>query len=51
LELLLRKSRENNTEIKCDSGVKEINKKDEIFEVITLNNEKYYSEKIVITCG
>lgn len=50
LNLLLKKSRENNTELKCDSPVLDIKKDWEIFKIIC-ETETFLAEKVVITCG
>jgi len=51
LNLLLKKSRENNTEIKCDSWVENIIKKEDLFEIRLISWEKIISKKVVITSG
>lgn len=49
LDLLLKKSFENNTELKCDSWVVNIFKKEDLFEVETISWAKYYAKEVVIT--
>ncbi len=49
LELLLKKSRENNTELKCSEWVVDIVKNQEIFEVQTSSWSTYFSKNVVIT--
>lgn len=49
LNLLVKKTKENNTKIECDSGVIDIKKIWEKFEIFTSNNEKFTAWKVVIT--
>lgn len=49
LNILLKKSRENNTELKCSKSVKNIEKVWDIFEVKVWDDEKYFAKKVVIT--
>lgn len=49
LELLLKKSKENNTNIVCNSSVVDVMKMGEKFEVIIENGMRYTSDKLVIT--
>lgn len=51
LELLLKKSKENNTNIVCNSSVVDVMKIGEKFEVITVDGIRYTSDKLVITSG
>lgn len=51
LELLLKKSKENNTNIVCNSSVVDVMKMGEKFEVIAENGMRYTSDKLVITSG
>ena len=50
LELLLKKSRQNNTELKTNQEVISIKINDEIFEIKT-QTSIYYSKNVVITSG
>lgn len=49
LNLLLKKSKENNTELKCSKSVKSIEKNWDIFEITINEEEKFFAKKIVIT--
>lgn len=49
LNLLLHKSRQNNTIIKCDSWVIDVMKINENFEILCNNWTRYTCEKLVIT--
>lgn len=51
LELLLKKSKENNTNIICNFSVVDVMKMGEKFEVIAENGMRYTSDKLVITSG
>lgn len=49
LNLLLKKAKENNTKVQCDSWVVDVRKIWEKFEILTSNNEIYTADKVVIT--
>ena len=49
LDILLKKSKENNTEIKYNSWVENIVKNEEIFEIITNTWDKFIAKNVLIT--
>ena len=49
LELLVRKSKENKCEIRCNSDVKKINKMWEIFFIETEGGQKYQSKNVIVS--
>ncbi|PIE85162.1 hypothetical protein CSA08_03390 [Candidatus Gracilibacteria bacterium] len=51
LNLLLDKSKKNNTKLRCNSGVKEIVKHKDFYEVILISGEKIKSKNVVFSCG
>ncbi|MCT4617392.1 MAG: aminoacetone oxidase family FAD-binding enzyme [Candidatus Gracilibacteria bacterium] len=53
LELLLKKNRENNVEIKLKKSVKSVKKdeKNDIFIIKTEKNEEFFGKKVVISTG
>lgn len=51
LELLVKKSKENNTKIECNTSVVDIMKIGEKFEILSQNWTRYTCEKLVITTG
>lgn len=50
LNLLLDKSRENNTELRCDSWVENIKKNDDTYEVILFSWEKIKAKNVIVSC-
>lgn len=51
LELLVKKSKENNSKIECNTSVVDIMKIGEKFEILSQNWTRYTCEKLVITTG
>jgi predicted flavoprotein YhiN len=49
LDLLIKKSKENKCEIKCNSDVKKIEKIENIFEIILENWVKYESKNVIVS--
>ncbi len=49
LDVLLRLSKQNNTDLRCDAWVEKINKINDIFEIILNSWEKILSKNVVIT--
>ena len=49
LNILVKKAKENNSEIKCNNDVKNINKNKDIFEIKTDHNKKYYAKNVIIS--
>lgn len=50
LNLLLKKSKDNNTELRCNSPVDKIVKLDNSFEVILSSWEKLQSRNVIVSC-
>lgn len=48
LDLLLRKSKQNNTQLKLTSEVKNIEKKDDFFEITLSSWEKYQTKSVIV---
>ncbi len=51
LELLVKKSKENNSKIECNTSVVDIMKIGEKFEILSQNWTRYTCDKLVITTG
>jgi predicted flavoprotein YhiN len=51
VNLLIKKVKENNCEIKVDSNVKEIKKINNIYEIKLDNKLKYKAKNIIISTG
>lgn len=51
LNLLIKKSKENNTNIECNASVASIMKVGKKFEILTQDGTRYTADKIVITSG
>ena len=49
LNILVKKAKENNSEIKCNDDVKNISKNKDIFEIKTDDNKKYYAKNVIIS--
>jgi len=49
LDVLVKKAIENNSTLQCDSDVKQIIKKDKLYEVITENHNKYLSKNVIVS--
>lgn len=51
LDLLVKKAKENNTDIRIDSEVEKIEKKEDVFILYIKWWHKYYSKKVVVASG